>query len=291
MSKRIGWWKDHPYTRKSVEDIEEFCGWQFLQKMIDECEKTPYSNHESTYYPAGSRDMLIRRDQGFLSTGFLIGGRVSEILMLRKKDFSFEKERAIVKPYLLKRYKKVDEFVEVVQKKDRPEGKEGKFYHWSKNLDGWARKRWRTVPEVKRRLPVPIPKFEPLFKYFENWYDSVDDWLFPTPKKQWDPNRPTASKGVQAIIEQKFKLYHRMWISKTRAYQIVRDVGDRLGEKLWTHWLRSQRASQLASEYGFNEWQLNRFFGWAGRQSTAAKYAHLSHEDLWRLMLPEKIKI
>jgi hypothetical protein len=42
---------------------------------------------------------------------------------------------------------------------------------------------------------------------------------------------------------------------------------------LWNHWFRSQRASQLKTDYEFTEGDLMEFFGWLNVK-TATHYAH-----------------
>ena len=68
MSLRHGYWATHPYFRLEVENfIEEFCGWQPLQEML-----------EYTY---------DERDKSFLAYLFEIGSRVGEYPSLKKRKF------------------------------------------------------------------------------------------------------------------------------------------------------------------------------------------------------------
>jgi len=69
----------------------------------------------------------------------------------------------------------------------------------------------------------------------------------------------------------------------------VRDVGSRVGLRISDHWFRAQRACQLASEYGFRDAELRRFFLWKNVE-TIAKYAKLALEDLEEKMQPHKVK-
>jgi len=52
---------------------------------------------------------------------------------------------------------------------------------------------------------------------------------------------------------------------------------------LWQHWFRSQRASQLRSEYGFSEADLMEFFGWLD-YGTALHYSRLGASNLAKKM-------
>lgn len=79
-----------------------------------------------------------------------------------------------------------------------------------------------------------------------------------------------------------------LYLSRTRAYQILRDLGRRVGIHLYSHWFRAQRASQLASEYGFREHELLRWFSWK-RYETAMRYSKLSWRDLDAKMMPDKL--
>jgi hypothetical protein len=130
-----------------------------------------------------------------------------------------------------------------------------------------------------------------------NWIRKADSgpggyrWLFPTSKR----TKRKESPGIQLWIEEEFSLEARAWISPERAYQKMRAIGervdakDKLGHHIYDHWFRSQRASQLSSEYEFSEPHLNRFFGWSGgwttqRQSMASRYARTGFTDLWDRM-------
>jgi hypothetical protein len=90
-----------------------------------------------------------------------------------------------------------------------------------------------------------FPKDEPLVYVLTGWLETLgpDDYLFP--------------------------------LSSRHAYRIVVQT-DR---GVWPHWFRSQRASQLAMEYGFGLNQLMRFFLWMDL-ATAQRYARLSVQDL-----------
>jgi hypothetical protein len=96
------------------------------------------------------------------------------------------------------------------------------------------------------------------------------------------------------------------------AYQLIRKVRDDLPKKLfkqlgldrpflddkgnvidskihlWLHWARSQRASQLSSEYDFKESELMEWFGWL-HYKTALHYSHLGYEKLASKMIIQKV--
>ena len=84
------------------------------------------------------------------------------------------------------------------------------------------------------------------------------EWLFPSPYK----NGP---------------------LSRKLAYLLITKVGKRLGVELYPHFLRAQRASQLASEYDFREASLLEWFQWA-KWETAKKYCKLGPLGLAKKM-------
>lgn len=282
----------YPKERMSVdEDILEFCGWNFLARLINECENTPYQY---------SVEKHRRRDRALVVTAFLTGGRISEVLMLRKSNFEFQDERIIVKDMaLLKRFKKTKEYLDMVEGKEQPTGPYGHLYHWSHKYEAWIKRRFDTKPVVKIREEFPIPYFEPLTTITVEWIKEAKDFLFPTNHL----GGKFYSDGVEKFAREYLGVKSRKWITKVFAYSTIREIGDRAlkGSKLkvkmkpefhlWCHWFRSQRASQLGQEYGFKETHLKRFFGWkVFKRSMPSLYAKVSTEELWQLMKPDKIK-
>jgi hypothetical protein len=232
VPRRRGWyWKVHgdKYTRASVADIEEFVGWPTLMALVKECENTPYKpNPLNPADPEEYRSHLVRRDQALIAALFLTGGRVNEVVPLRRLGFEVTPESINVRGMqVLKRFKAVDVHT-------GPDG----------------RKTYTTEPVHVTRGVIPIEPTEPLVPYLMKWVEKSSDYLFPSPAE------------------------HRNHISGTRAYQIVTDVGERIGEEIWPHWFRSQRASQLVVDYGFNIHELADWFKWVDME-TARQYAKL----------------
>ena len=114
--------------KRSVAVIDSFCGWDFLLKLIDKCSSM--------------------RDKALVSALFETGGRVSEVLALRKDNFVIMNNYLIVKSMpVFKAYKKIGERV----------GMNGK-------------KTW--VVELKKRFRTfPIPRSEPLCRYLLKYLD------------------------------------------------------------------------------------------------------------------------
>ena len=108
------------------------------------------------------------------------------------------------------------------------------------------------VPVLKKRKDnirnIPIPKHEKLVLPMMNWVEEKDGYLFA---------------GVT-----RGQAYH--WIART-------DPG------WWCHRIRSERATQLVVEYGFNIVELMKFFNWS-RPDVAVEYVRLSTEDIGKKM-------
>ncbi|TET20620.1 site-specific integrase [Candidatus Bathyarchaeota archaeon] len=279
------------YTRMSVdEDVEEFCGWEFLTRLTNECDNTLYR-----FLP----DKFRKRDKALVATAFLTGGRISEVLMLRRSNFEFQEERIVVKDMaLLKRYEKIREYLDV--RDEKPEGAFSDLYHYSYKREAWVKRTFDTKPIVKIRKDFPIPYFEPLTPIMVEWVKDANDWLFPTNYL----GGKFYCDGVESFAKEFLGVKSRKWITKTLGYSIVREVGQRALEgselrkkmsrkdfHIWPHWFRSQRASQLGQEYRFKDPHINRFFGWETfRKTQARRYAKTSMEELWELMKPEKVR-
>jgi hypothetical protein len=236
--QRRGYWATHPYYRLNVEDfVEEFVGWTAIMQLFG---------------------MLYdKRDRAFFAALFLTGGRVSEVLSLRKSNFEVrpDKNAILVRNMrLLKRYKKLSELV-------KPNGRKG----------------WVIEKLVQFRKTFPIMLNEPLAPILLEWIESQDDLLFPS-------SRRVSKKGEVLSLT-------RGW-----AYKLIRFV-DRLlpdslkealrlhlpfispkGVKvndsihLWLHWFRSQRASQLVNDYNYEVLDLMNYFSWE-KAETAIHYA------------------
>jgi integrase len=246
-----GYWATHPYIRLNVRDYsEEWVGYQAILELI-ELAGTP-------------------REQAFLSALFLTGGRVSEVLALRKNNFEIRKrERVIVvrNMPLLKRYRKIEE-----------------------TRDEEGRRKWVTQKIEARRKPFPILLLkEPLVPYLLNWIEAIPEeegLLFPSPYRVGKPlSRFWAyytirrlDEAVSPELRQKLGL-HKPFIKDGKI------VKDRL--HLWLHFFRSQRACCLVSEYGFQLHDLIDWFSWEHIQ-TAMDYAKRGWKGLAEKMLRKK---
>jgi integrase len=209
------------------------------------------------------------REQAFLSALFLTGGRVSEVLALKKSMFEIRKrERVIVvrNMPLLKRYKKLQEI-----------------------KDGGGKCKWVTQKIEARRKPFPILLKEPLVPYLLNWIEAIpeeDGLLFPSPYRVGKPlSRFWAYYTIRRLDEAVSpELKGKLGLDKPFVVD-GKVVKDKL--HLWLHFFRSQRACCLVSEYGFQLHELLDYFSWEHIQ-TAMGYAKKGWRGLAEKMLRKK---
>jgi len=250
LSGQIGYWATHPYIRLNVRDYsEEWVGYQPLLELIEY---------------AGSP-----REQAFLSALFLTGGRVSEVLSLRKNMFEIRKrERVIVvrNMPLLKRYRKIEE-----------------------TKDEQGKRKWITEKLVKTRKPFPILLSEPLTPILLSWIEAIseeDGLLFPSPYKIGKPlSRFWAYYTIRRLdMAVSPELRQKLGLNKPLIVEGVK-VKDNI--HLWLHFFRSQRACCLVSEFGFQLHDLIDYFSWEHIQ-TAMDYAKKGWRGLAEKMLRKK---
>ena len=258
-------WK-HYKKRGIYNDAPVFIGWDKLLSIIHACDNLEYDTYFRTY--------CIERDKGLIATLFQTGGRIHEVLKLRRQNFLFDahKKYCIVKGMLLeKRFEKTGSYIETIE--EEPEGAFARLFE-PKLLDNgkqvWTRKRWRTTtdsPRVKQmriRKPFPILKSEPLYPVMREWIErNHSDILFPTPKKR--RNKSPYMTGANS------------WVIIHRLQELTKI-------EMWPHWFREQRASQLAREYGFTWEHLMKWFSWETERQ-ARKYGKTAEEDLAKVML------
>lgn len=224
--------------RSVARDVDGFCGWKFLVRLVE---------------AAPSAFM-----QGLISAQMETGGRISEVLSLRKWniDLSLHKKVAVVKHMLLvKRFEKV-----AAVKKWKCKGHCKKRWihkptpsefknHQIVEYDGWT-----TKPLLEYRT-FPFRLDEPLASYFISWWKKV-------------------KRGKSLLFP----------IKRSAAFVRVRNVGRVLNSpiplanidssQIYDHFFRAERACQLAFDYGFDRDDLDEFFGWKKRvQRMADKYA------------------
>lgn len=259
--QKQGWWADHenhPYHRLNVEKyIDEFCGWHNLEKLI-------------SYIPD-------EMQKAYFVTLFQTGGRATETLLLTKEVFTVLPEDGVIKVKgmkMLKRYEKTDSY------KDE-QGKN----HWVTEKDLSA---VRKTFVIKRSEP-----FSPILERYLEGISNPEAYLFPSPQIHSRRYRKTHSVDESLLVNGQFP-YSRKW-----AYRVIRDVNDKLPQDLkeklglnqpfivsefgkavkisdkihlWLHFFRSQKASQLVNDYGFEVMDLVGYFTWKDYE-TALRYA------------------
>ena len=243
MSEKVGYWSQNKYYRLNVKDyVEGFCGWKPLKDLIEHLESG--------------------RNQSFGSSLFLTGGRITEVLPLKFQNFDVrESEHVIIvrNMKLAKRYKKISETVDLEGKK-----------HWVT----------RKLLTVRKNFPIMLS--EPLTPILLQWLDEVgpkteeeqamgDILLFPSPYK---PNHALSRSWAYKLIRNLDKdipndLREQLGLNKP-FWKEGKKISDTI--HLWLHWFRSQRASQLVSDYDFEVLDLIDFFTWE-RTETAVIYA------------------
>jgi hypothetical protein len=210
---------------RSVEkDVRGFCGWAFLLSLV---KKTPLPY------------------RGFMATLFETGGRVSEVLKLRKRHFHLDLHPEIIvvdgMP-VVKKYRKIGEIPD-------PSKKRGV--------------RWITEKKEDTRT-FPIKKTDPLTPYLISHLERSKDYLFSM-------NRLEAFRLVRGVGE-------------SIGEQPV-PFSSISTSQLYNQWFRAQRASQLKSEYNFDLLALASFFRWKLPSMGAIPlYTYLSWEEMARRM-------
>jgi hypothetical protein len=227
-----GYWKTHEYNRLNVKEYVE-----------EFCGWKALTRLESFADPG--------RNQAFISALFLTGGRVSEALALKKENFEAREREGIIlvrNMPLLKRYEKISEQV----------SKEGK-------------RTWITEKLEKKRKPFPIITREPLAPTLLEYLGKTEGLLFPSPYKiGYALSRSWAYKLIRKLdSEIPKKLREDLGLNRPFIKNGKR-IDDRL--HLWLHWFRSQRASQLVRDYGYEVIDLIDYFTWE-RYDTALNYA------------------
>lgn len=241
-----------PKERSVEEDVEGFCGWPFLLQLV-QVAPTPFL-------------------QGLMAALFETGGRISEVLALRKENIVLSQSNVKTVPDvivvshmpLLKRFKKV-----------------GKVKKWK--CAGHCRKRWADQPtqeeyqvhkieEYEGWITQPVKEFrtfpfradEPLAPFLTSWIKHCKtDYLFPL-------NRSTAYVRIQKAGA---KLNQEIPFCNIRSGQI------------YDHWFRAERACQLSFDYGFDDRDLDEFFGWKERKPRMSRrYSSLAWIGLARKM-------
>lgn len=201
------------------------------------------------------------RNRAFLTFLIKTGGRASEVLGLTAENFQTKPDEKLIlvtNMALLKHYKKLD----------TPDPTTGK----------------RSKPIAAIRKPFAIPIKEPLTAEMQSYLEGKEGLLFSSPYKSHKPlTRVWAYRLIRQVNDLLPQpLFRRLGLNRP----FLDDKGEVIEDKihLWLHWARSQRASQLASEYDFSEAELMEWFGWMD-YATALHYSHLGYQKLASKMM------
>lgn len=227
------WWDKHEYKRRSVErDVDTFCGWETLTEIVQ----------------VVNREIL----QDLIVCSFKVAGRITETLNLRREMFEFhpENNQVIIRKFrVLKRYKKVDSYIECGRCGEYNNKFDVECKDCGANLIHGGKRHYITEPIVFYRKPFTFPYDEKLNEFLFRRVEQTDDFLFVNP----DTDKP----------------YSRQW-----AYEQMKPFGYQvgLGHHLYTHWFRAERLSQLGEEYSMDELELKNFTA-ITKSETISKYA------------------
>jgi len=237
------YWDKHQLYKMSVKEfIFEFCGWTAIQELI---------NHPFNY---------LQRNKAFLSALFLTGGRVTEVLSLKKEYFkagvdSQGRPTIIVTGMMLeKHYRKIS---------DRYKGEDGKWHY-------------ETQKVLATRKPFVIKLAEPLAEILWNWIkDCQDEYLFKSPHRHSKVGHLTRKWAYKYIIalDKAIPKQLKELLGLMKPFVIE---GEKIADSLhlWCHWFRSQRASQLVENYDFKIEDLMSYFSWRDIK-IALRYLHI----------------
>ena len=213
---KMTYYKETAKPRWSAIEVEEFCGWDFLQEMMD-LAKLP-------------------RTKLFIAAGFSTGGRAAkEILELGNHHFDFKLDPNMVVVRAMpvsKRYEKIR-----TQQKWKCDG------HCKMRWGGRQRSREPTLEEREKHNIVeydgwetklktayrtfPFPKTEPLVPVLQELIDGTDGKLF-------DIKYDTAYDEVTAIGQQLDTWIPTHWFRAQRASQLALEYG--FGEHELIEW-------------------------------------------------------
>jgi integrase len=261
-----GYWATHEYERESVMNLPGFCGWKTLMLLVKAADLTQYRTSQN--------EILRQRDQALVCLLFQTGGRIQEVMQLRKGNFKIYEDKILVSGMpVVKRYKKVRSWVE--KRKDLPtrivDGKPNSLaglYLFDEKHKCYSRKRWETEPFPLKRMDFTIWKQEPLSTVTTDWIEQSSDYLFPAYLRSKQPFlAPARAYTILKGIENNFNGL------------VNEGAADLEQVKLYPHWFRSMRASQLHKEYRYDEFRLKRFFAWESSKM-AYHYAHVDVEEL-----------
>lgn len=130
------------------EEVTEYCGDELLEELIQKCNETRIRDSDSLH--------RTKRNKALIALLFLTGGRIEEVLMLKKKNFDFDNEEA----------KRNNAFLVKDMKLLKHYSAPGKPKHATRTF--------------------PIWNDEPLVQYLYDWLPEIENDLFDiTRQRAW----------------------------------------------------------------------------------------------------------
>ena len=226
------------WTISKIKEARGFMGWS---KLIQIVKAVDVGLRDEYNHVLISNDMEKAEGRALVATLFETGGRVSEVLRLRPKDFKSDDNFVYVTLQLAKRFVKVGKVAkyratdETKLRWDTEQEALSSGHPYSEYVG------WLTRARVDYRISS-IPRHEPLVKIMLPWVDYIG--------KQ-DPD------GLLFLphLENENSRY-------IRAYRICVQAGQAVGLETPPHRFRAERGCQLALEYGLSPHELAEWFGW-----------------------------
>jgi hypothetical protein len=182
-----GYWSKHKFHRISMDEVvTEYCGDDVLNELVEKCEQLPRKVDVEKFE---------ERNKGLIATLFLTGGRIMEVLTLKKNNFDFDEEEA----------KRNNAFL-------------------VRDMD--VLKRVRKGKPIALKRTFPIWNDDPLVEYLTDWLDEIDGYLFPTERRS--SMSPTyAFKVVREVGKLLDRPLHinTMWFRKQRKFHLIEKRG------------------------------------------------------------------
>jgi hypothetical protein len=228
------YWNTHDYHRLDVEHfVEQFCGWKPLRQLVEHA--------------------APGRNRAFLSALFETGGRAQEVLGLKVSNFTIMQQEQLMRVKdmrLEKRYKKTDSY-----------------------KDEQGKQRWHTKQIVAVRKTFPVMLKEPLAQILLDYMNGKEGYLFASHDKRRVGLPMSRSWAYKEILFIDSFLPEPLKESLGLNQPFIKE-GKTIADKihLWLHWFRSQRASQLVEDYGYELMDLLNWFTWED-EKTALRYA------------------
>lgn len=248
-----------PTSTRSVKELE-WVGWNRIKELV---EKT-----YSVEFEYGDQEFKRKYARGLILVGFKTGGRISEILNIRADDFSFDGEFWTITLPLEKRYNQT----------------EAEVRKWKCER---CNRRWMDKPtEIINRSAA-----EPLLSCSNGGYHKVTDYvgyetekLFESRDIEFHSSEPLNEELKEYVLSCDNRLFPHPYhpekpMKRAYAYTLINETDD----EIWPHWLRAQRACQLADELGFDLEARQEWFKWEG-QKYARLYGSKKYElrEMWR---------